>query len=49
MVGRSKAMGISLPEEIWRKIDRLRGDVPRSVFIRRLIEKYLSQEEARHK
>ena len=49
MVRRSKTMGVSLPEEVWRKIDRLRGDVPRSAFIRRLIEKQLSQEEVKRR
>jgi len=44
-----KAVGISLPKKLLKKIDRLRGDVPRSVFIRKLIEKQLSQQEVEHR
>ena len=31
-------LGISLPTEILLKIDKDRGDIPRSRFLRRLIE-----------
>jgi len=49
MPARFKAVGISLPKELIEKIDRLRGDVPRSVFIRKLIEKQLRQQEVKRK
>jgi metal-responsive CopG/Arc/MetJ family transcriptional regulator len=32
-------LGLTLPSDLVKKIDRIRGDVPRSRFIRRLIEK----------
>ena len=34
----SKMLGISLPNEILLRIDRDRGDIPRSKFLVRLIE-----------
>jgi metal-responsive CopG/Arc/MetJ family transcriptional regulator len=46
MVGRTKIdrtdkLGITLPISLLHKIDNMRGDVPRSKFIRRAIESYL--------
>ena len=37
-----KAFGISLPTELITTIDKLRGDVTRSRYIQRLIEKALT-------
>ena len=34
----SKMLGISLPNEVLLKIDRDRGDIPRSRFLLKLIE-----------
>ena len=34
-----KTTGLSLPEEFLERIDRERGDVPRSRYVLRLIEK----------
>jgi metal-responsive CopG/Arc/MetJ family transcriptional regulator len=34
-------LGITLPKSIIQKIDQRRGDIARSRFIRRAIEKYL--------
>jgi metal-responsive CopG/Arc/MetJ family transcriptional regulator len=36
-------LGITLPKSIIRKIDQNRGDIPRSRFIRRAVESYLSK------
>lgn len=33
-----KAVGISFPTDILRKIDEERGDVPRSLFVLRLLD-----------
>ena len=41
MVRRSKAMGISLPKKVWKEIDRRRGLISRSAYIRELIRKGL--------
>lgn len=38
---KTKPVGISFPEDLLHKIDKLRGKVPRSVYIRDLIEKAL--------
>lgn len=43
----SKPVGISLPQDIVRKIDAQRGDVSRSRWVLRLLEKvYLDQGQA---
>jgi metal-responsive CopG/Arc/MetJ family transcriptional regulator len=34
-------LGITLPRSIIQKIDNRRGDIPRSRYIRRAIERYL--------
>jgi metal-responsive CopG/Arc/MetJ family transcriptional regulator len=34
-------LGITLPKSILQKIDTKRGDIPRSRYIRRAIERYL--------
>jgi hypothetical protein len=35
-------LGITLPKSIIQKIDNMRGDIPRSKYIRRVIERYLA-------
>jgi len=39
-------LGITLPKSILQKIDQKRGDIPRSRYIRRAIEKYLIKNTA---
>jgi len=39
---RTEKLGITLPKSLLRAIDRKRGDVPRSMYIRRDVENYLS-------
>jgi metal-responsive CopG/Arc/MetJ family transcriptional regulator len=46
MVGRTKIdrtekLGITLPVSLLQNIDNVRGDIPRSKYIRRAIESYL--------
>ena len=36
-------LGITLPKSILQKIDKNRADIPRSRFIRRAVESYLSK------
>jgi metal-responsive CopG/Arc/MetJ family transcriptional regulator len=36
-------LGMTLPKSVIQKIDQKRGDIPRSRFIRRAIESYLSK------
>jgi metal-responsive CopG/Arc/MetJ family transcriptional regulator len=38
---RTEKLGITLPVKLLQKIDNIRGDVPRSKFIRRATESYL--------
>jgi hypothetical protein len=38
-------LGITLPKSMIQKIDHRRGDIPRSRYIRRAVEKYLSSKE----
>ena len=42
-----KSMGLSLPRELMLKIDGDRGDVSRSRFLLRLIEKAYENEQLR--
>jgi Ribbon-helix-helix domain len=39
-------LGITLPKSILRKLDQTRADIPRSRYIRRAIENYLSKNTA---
>jgi metal-responsive CopG/Arc/MetJ family transcriptional regulator len=38
-------LGITLPKSMIQKIDQRRGDIPRSRFIRRALEKYLDSNK----
>jgi hypothetical protein len=38
---RTEKLGITLPVSLLHKIDNNRGDIPRSKYIRRAIERYL--------
>jgi hypothetical protein len=38
-------LGITLPKSIVQKIDKKRADIPRSRYIRRAVEKYLSSKD----
>jgi metal-responsive CopG/Arc/MetJ family transcriptional regulator len=38
---RTEKLGITLPISLLHKIDNNRGDIPRSKYIRRAIERYL--------
>lgn len=37
-------INLPLPEELLKEIDKVRGDVPRTVWIRRAIEQRITQE-----
>ena len=39
-------LGITLPKSIIQKIDQKRGDIPRSRYIRRAIERYLGSSNS---
>lgn len=41
---RMVSTGLSIPKDLFERIDRERGDVPRSVYIRRLIERGIKHE-----
>jgi metal-responsive CopG/Arc/MetJ family transcriptional regulator len=38
---KTEKLGITLPIKLLHKIDSIRGDVPRSKFIRRAVESFL--------
>ena len=40
-------VGITLPGSLIKKTDKMRGDVPRSTYIRRTVEYYLKQGKIR--
>ena len=42
-IDRTEKLGITLPKTLLHTIDNKRGDVPRSVYIRRAIENYLKR------
>jgi metal-responsive CopG/Arc/MetJ family transcriptional regulator len=41
---KTEKVGITLPISILKRTDRARGDIPRSMFIRRAIEQFLRKE-----
>ena len=45
MVDMTEKIGITLPKSILQKIDQKRGDIARSRYIRRAVEKYLSSSK----
>jgi metal-responsive CopG/Arc/MetJ family transcriptional regulator len=40
-------LGITLPKSIIQKIDNKRGDIPRSRYIRRAVERYLGNSSSK--
>jgi metal-responsive CopG/Arc/MetJ family transcriptional regulator len=40
-------LGITLPKSIIQKIDQKRGDIPRSRFIKRAVERYLNSSSSK--
>jgi metal-responsive CopG/Arc/MetJ family transcriptional regulator len=40
-------LGITLPKSMIQKIDQKRGDIPRSRYIRRAIERYLGSSSSK--
>jgi metal-responsive CopG/Arc/MetJ family transcriptional regulator len=36
-------MGLTLPRDLVKKVDKVRGDIPRSRFIRRLLEQVVEK------
>ena len=44
---KTEKVAITLPNSLIKQTDKLRGDVPRSTYIRRAIENYLKQDKMR--
>jgi metal-responsive CopG/Arc/MetJ family transcriptional regulator len=44
---KTKKVGITLPNSLIKQTDKLRGDIPRSTYIRRAVEHYLKQGKVR--
>ena len=40
-------LGITLPKSVIQKIDQRRGDIPRSRYIRRAVERYLGSNNSK--
>jgi hypothetical protein len=40
---RTEKLGITLPMSLLKQIENKRGDIPRSTFIRRVVESYLRE------
>ena len=38
---KTKKVGITLPSSLTKQTDKVRGDVPRSTFIKRALEQYI--------
>jgi metal-responsive CopG/Arc/MetJ family transcriptional regulator len=41
---KTEKVGITLPNSLIKQTDRLRGDIPRSAYIRRAVEYYLKSQ-----
>jgi hypothetical protein len=42
---KTEKVGITLPSSLIKQMDKLRGDIPRSTYIRRAIERYVKQSK----
>jgi metal-responsive CopG/Arc/MetJ family transcriptional regulator len=47
MIDMTVKLGITLPKSIIQKIDQRHGDIPRSRYIRRAIERYLGNSSSK--
>jgi len=43
-IDKTQKVGITLPISILKRVDKVRADTPRSMFIRRAIEQFLRKE-----
>lgn len=41
---KTERVGITLPNSLVKEIDKVRGEIPRSTFIRRAVEQFLRKE-----
>jgi metal-responsive CopG/Arc/MetJ family transcriptional regulator len=44
---KTEKLGITLPMSLVKQTDKLRGDIPRSTFIRRAVEQYVKGKVAK--
>jgi hypothetical protein len=44
---RTQKVGITLPNTLIKQTDKIRGDIPRSTYIRKAVEYYLKQGKLR--
>jgi metal-responsive CopG/Arc/MetJ family transcriptional regulator len=44
---KTEKVGITLPNSLIKQTDKIRGDVPRSTYIRKAVEYYLKQGKTR--
>jgi metal-responsive CopG/Arc/MetJ family transcriptional regulator len=46
-IDKTEKVGITLPSSLIKQTDKLRGDVPRSTYIRKAVKNYLKQVKVR--
>jgi metal-responsive CopG/Arc/MetJ family transcriptional regulator len=44
---RTEKVGVTLPSSLIKQTDKIRGDIPRSTYIRKAVEYYLKQAKTR--
>jgi metal-responsive CopG/Arc/MetJ family transcriptional regulator len=44
---KTEKVGITLPSTLIKQTDKIRGDIPRSTYIRKAVEYYLKQGKTR--
>jgi metal-responsive CopG/Arc/MetJ family transcriptional regulator len=46
-IDKTEKVGITLPNSLIKQTDKIRGDIPRSTYIRKAVEYYLKQVKMR--
>jgi metal-responsive CopG/Arc/MetJ family transcriptional regulator len=44
---KTEKVGITLPNSLVKQVDKMRGDIPRSTFIRRSVEQYVRGKDGK--
>jgi metal-responsive CopG/Arc/MetJ family transcriptional regulator len=44
---KTKKVGITLPISLVKQVDKVRGDIPRSTYIRRSVEQYIQGKDGK--
>ena len=46
-IDKTEKVGITLPNSLLKQVEKARGDIPRSTFIRRAVEQYIQAKAAK--